>query len=157
LKGFDKSLRDIDAAIFIVLDNDSRDKTCFQQMLSELATAALIEIDHVFCVAVEEVEAWLLGDQNAIETAYPQIRDRIRKRLSEYTQDSICGTWEVLADMLYDGGINKFKRDNPSYIDIGRHKCNWSDTIGRAMDIRNNQSPSFCYFVSQLDMRIIVS
>ena len=57
-----------------------------------------IQIDHVFCIAIKEMEAWLLGDLNAIEAAYPQVR---KTYIRSYTQDGICDTWEVLANMIY--------------------------------------------------------
>ena len=59
-----------------------------------------IQIDHVFCIAIKEMEAWLLGDLNAIEAAYPQVR---KTYIRSYTQDGICDTWEVLANMIYPG------------------------------------------------------
>jgi len=155
LKGFEKSLQNLDASIFVIIDNDNRDIKEFHRLLVELSERFQIKIDHVFCIAIEEVEAWLLGDQDAIEIAYPEIRERIKKKILDYEQDSICGTWEILADILYDGGITKFMKDNPSYMEIGRHKSEWSQRIGKVMNIRENQSPSFRYFLSQLDKRII--
>lgn len=58
--------------------------------------------DCVFCIAVKEMEAWLLGDETAIENAYPSVR---KKFLKSYEQDGICDTWEVLANMVYPGGL----------------------------------------------------
>ena len=43
--------------------------------------------------AIEESEAWLLGDREALIAAYPDINLEI---LDTYVQDSQCGTWELL-------------------------------------------------------------
>lgn len=73
LSGFDKSLRHLKpSAVFVVLDNDKRDQAAFARQLKELAARRNITIDHVFCIAVEEVEAWLLGDREAVIKAYPR-------------------------------------------------------------------------------------
>lgn len=68
-------------------------------------------------------------------------------------QDSICGTWEYLADMLTKGGISKFRKKNPTAYDVGRCKSEWAENIGRQMNIRNNVSPSFQEFIEELDKR----
>lgn len=120
LRGFNKSLQGFPSAIVVVLDNDSRDTDAFKKELQEVADLNMITLDHVFCIAVEEVEAWLLGDEEALMRAYPSAR---LATLRAYTQDSICGTWEVLADVVYPGGIKKFKRDCPTYMEVGEHKC----------------------------------
>lgn len=69
-------------------------------------------MDHVFCIAVEEMEAWLMGDREALLCAYPKAKESV---LKEYKQDSICGTWEVLANAVYKCGLKKMKRDRLTY------------------------------------------
>lgn len=69
LRGFNKSLQHIRAAIIVVLDNDDRDIDAFSSELESVAVYNKITIDHVFCIAVEEVEAWLLGDEKALLAA----------------------------------------------------------------------------------------
>ena len=153
LKGFDKSLRNMknDAAIFVVLDNDTRDTIEFQKELEEVAKKCDMNVDHVFCIAVEEMEAWLLGDQAAICEAYPMAKLNVLKR---YEQDSICGTWETLADVVYDGGVKKLRKDCPTYYELGRQKCEWAEKIGKLMDVGNNKSPSFQCFVNEVRKRL---
>ena len=151
LRGFDRSLRGIDAAIFVVVDNDKREMNIFRRQLDELAVQAMISIDYVFCIAVEEMEAWLLGDREALLSAYPKAKEVV---LKEYEQDSICGTWEVLANAVYKGGLSKMKRDCLTYWEIGRNKAEWADKIGRCMTLDKNVSPSFNYFVQELRARI---
>lgn len=72
LRAFNKSLQGINAAIFIIVDNDDREPNIFQNELQMVAQKNNITADHVFCIAVEEVEAWLLGDKNAVLSAYPR-------------------------------------------------------------------------------------
>lgn len=142
-----------DASLFVVLDNDIHDTELFRSQLEKLAKRENIMMDHVFCIAVEEMEAWLLGDREAILQAYGKIADRIAGKYAGYRQDSICGTWEFLADMLTKGGMTAFRKKNPTAMDIGICKSQWAENIGKYMSIRDNVSPSFQYFIRELDMR----
>lgn len=151
LRGFNHSLQGIPATIIVVLDNDDRDVETFREELENVARQNMILVDHVFCVAVEEVEAWLLGDKNALTTAYPSARTQA---LRDYMQDSICGTWEILADVVYRGGISKIKKDKFSYMEIGKLKSEWAKNIGIHMSLENNASPSFNYFIQEIRKRI---
>lgn len=82
-----------------------------------------------------------LGDLAAIKAAYPQARNNV---LNSYINDSICGTWELLADAIYPGGSISLK--NKGWHGIGKEKSDWSEKITPHMDVENNASPSFCYF-----------
>ena len=151
LRGFNKSLKWIPAAIIVVLDNDTRDTESFLAELNGVAQQNMIDIDHVFCIAVEEVEAWLLGDEAAVMSAYPSAKIQ---QLHAYTQDSICGTWEVLADVVYPGGVSRLKKECPTYVEVGKCKSEWAQNIGIHMDISHNNSPSFNYFISNIINRL---
>lgn len=151
LRGFNKSLQNISAVIIVVLDNDTRNTEDFLSELNQIAHQNMIDVDHVFCIAIEEVEAWLLGDEAAILAAYPSAK---LQQLHTYVQDSICGTWEVLADVIYPGGTSKLKKDCPTYIEIGKCKSEWAQKIGVHMDIAHNNSPSFNYFITEINKRL---
>ena len=151
IRGFDKSLRGFPATIVIVVDNDDRDTETFYTQLETVANENMVAVDHVFCIAVEELEAWLLGDDTAILTAYPYAK---QQPIKNYIQDSICGTWEVLADALYKGGHLKLRQNSPYYGEIGKLKCEWARKIGKHMDIHNNKSPSFNRFINAIESRL---
>jgi len=151
LRGFNKSLQYISAVIIVVVDNDDRNTIEFQSSLNSVAIQNHISVDHVFCVAVEEVEAWLLGDEPAVIAAYPSARKQV---IHSYCQDSICGTWEVLANAIYPGGLAKFEKDCPTYIEKGKFKCEWATNIGNHMDLNNNKSPSFKFFINEINSRL---
>ncbi|MCL2336696.1 MAG: DUF4276 family protein [Firmicutes bacterium] len=144
------------ASLFIVLDNDTRNTDDFKNQLSTVAKQNKVSIDHVFCIAVEEMEAWLLGDRQAIKDAYPRLHNRIDTKHSNYKQDSICGTWELLADMLTKNGLNGFRKEHPTAMDVGKCKGIWAEKIGKHLRIRENASPSFNYFINELDQRVSI-
>lgn len=94
-----------------------------------------------FVLQLKEVEAWLLGDISAVESAYLNFKRSPQKK---YIQDGICDTWEVLADMVYPGGLKKLKKTaGYAYSEIGKAKAEWADKIGVMLNIENNKSPSF--------------
>jgi hypothetical protein len=154
LRAFDKRLSNMGrtAALIIVLDNDNRDQKAFSMQLEQLASENISLTDYVFCIAVKEMEAWLLGDPEAIEKAYPKVRKNMGKN---YVQDGICDTWEVLANMVYPGGLNNLKKKaGKAYTEIGRAKAEWADRIGAEIHLDANYSPSFQFFIQELVKRI---
>ena len=145
LKGYGRSLqdypKDYPAAVIVVIDLDQRDCMEFKQELVGVLNACYPAPETLFRIAIEEGEAWFLGDRNAVLTAYPKAKTRV---LNNYAQDAICGTWEVLADAIYTGGSTALKPKG--YPTIGREKCEWAGKIAPHMDVDKNRSPSFRVF-----------
>lgn len=154
MRGFDKKLSCMgNATIVVVLDNDKRDVEQFRKELERIAHTNMIVCDHVFCIAIKELEAWLLGDIQAIIEAYPNAKVQYLKR---YEQDGICETWEVLADIVYPKGLSALrKKAGGSYSEIGKAKCEWADSIGKCLHLSQNASPSYRYFINELERRIL--
>ena len=152
LRGFDRSLQSFPSVIIVVLDSDDHDVQQFRSELEAVAMQNMIKIDHVFCLAVEEIEAWLLGDRHALLSAYPHAKMHV---LNTYVQDSICGTWEVLADAVYPGGTSKLSREHASFIEIGKLKAEWAQNIGIHMDLKSNESPSFNDSIHEIERRLV--
>lgn len=152
-KAFNRRLSFMDdAALFIVLDNDKRDPAQFYKKLQEIAVNNRITVDYVYCIAVKEMEAWLLGDMEAVKKAYPDARISAWRK---YEQDAICPTWEILADAVYPGGYKQLrKKAGGGYDEIGKMKGEWAEKIGGMLDFDKNLSPSFQKFWSELRVRI---
>lgn len=153
LRGFDRSLSHMpQAALVVVLDNDKCECAEFQKTLDKIAAESVMMTDCVVCIAVKEMEAWLLGDEDAIASAYPNVK---KKYLKAYEQDGICDTWEVLANMVYPGGLAALKKKSKnSYSATGIAKSEWADKIGKALNLEKNISPSFNRFLHALQSRI---
>ena len=135
------SANDYPAAVVVVCDLDDRCLKNFREELFAVLDTCDPKPETRFCIAIEEGEAWLLGDIPAVKAAYPNARDNV---LNCYKNDSICRTWELLADAVYRGGSNQLKDEG--WQAVGREKSNWSKTIAPHMDVENNASPSFRYF-----------
>ena len=139
LQGYGKTLG-IDAVV-VVLDTDRRDCKDFLRELKALAGGCHPAPRTVLRLAIEETEAWYLGDREALLTAYPRAK---REVLDRYEQDSACGTWELLADAVYPGGVAAIKK--VGWPLSGQIKHEWAEKIGPHMGLHHNQSPSFGKF-----------
>jgi len=133
------------AAVILVCDLDDKCLKTFRQDLFGILNDCNPKPETRFCIAVEEGEAWFLGDPNAIRKAYPKVRISV---LNSYENDSICGTWETLADAVYPGGVSKLSQKGGQAVGIEKSK--WAETIAPGMNIMKNRSPSFCYFRDKL-------
>lgn len=83
---------------------------------------------------------------NCNRTAYASLK---AGPLDSYVQDSICGTWEVLADAIYPGGSAALKAIG--WPAPGVAKCEWATNIGKHIDVNRNVSPSFQKFVNAVE------
>ena len=145
LRAYGKTYANCPAAVVVVCDLDSKCLKKFRQELFAVLNACNPKPETRFCIAIEEGEAWLLGDIPAIKKAYPQARDAV---LNGYGNDSICGTWELLADAVVRGGSTALEKRG--WQAVGREKSNWATRIAPLMDVEKNASPSFCYFREKL-------
>ncbi|MCG8642396.1 MAG: DUF4276 family protein [Desulfobacterales bacterium] len=148
IRGYGKTFQgyhDYSAVVIIVLDLDDKDLNSFETELNEVVNTCNPKPETYFCFAIEEGEAWFLGDMNAIKMAYPNAKDSV---LNTYENDSICGTWEKLADAIFPGGSISLKKQG--WMKIGKTKSEWAERITPSLDIENNQSPSFHYFKNKL-------
>jgi len=136
LRGYVKT-HGIDAVI-VVLDADERDCVSFLTELRLLAMSCGASHLVLFRLAIEETEAWYLGDRAAVQRAYPEARMRA---LDRYVQDSICGTWELVAEAVHPGGARAIRE--VGWPLPGQIKHEWAERIGPLLDPEINLSPSF--------------
>ena len=137
LRGYGGSL-DASSAVVVVVDLDDRDCMAFKRELLAVLNACRPCPTTLFRIAIEEIEAWLLGDRAAVKAAYPRAKDAV---LDRYRQDEICGTWEVLADAVHAGGAKAL--GGPA---AGEAKCTWAREISPHMIPDKNRLPSFRAF-----------
>jgi hypothetical protein len=142
LRGYGRSLQTSDA-VLVVIDLDDSDCLQLKRELVSILEQCHPKPNTLFRIAIEEIEAWFLGELSALKRAYPRAKDSV---LNAYIQDSICGTWEKMADAVYPGGSVKLKP--LGYPLIGEVKCDWARKITPHMDIDHNGSRSFQVFCS---------
>lgn len=129
------------AAVILICDLDDKNLETFRDELTGILNDCSPRPEMKFCFAIEEGEAWFLGDIQAIKAVYPKAKDSV---LNAYVNDSICGTWECLADAVFPGGSNALS--SQGWQRVGAEKSVWAEKIPPNMDMENNTSPSFQYF-----------
>jgi hypothetical protein len=135
----------IDGCVVVLVDRDSDDCNSLKARIEEMAQAAgLATPSHspsgrynaVMRIAIEELEAWYLGDVPALRSAFPRLGDLSRRERSRDPDAVAGGTWERLEAELqrvgyYRGGLAK--------IDLARR-------LAPLLDPERNRSHSFQVF-----------
>ena len=92
-------------------------------------------------VAVEELEAWFLGDVAALQRVFPKIPKSLGQRVRFRDPDAVPGgTWEALERELQRVG----------YYKTGAPKIELARSVARHMAPRRNRSRSFHVFFQGL-------
>jgi hypothetical protein len=127
LAAFEKSSNRDEEAVLIVVDADNDDPEKLAVKLSAVAKQVAPNVQVVVNIAVEETEAFYLGDLRALGIAYP---DADMETAREYVPDSICGTWELFGRIIGDDGGNK---------------VDWAEAMGPRLTTNGarSRSPSF--------------
>ena len=136
LRGFGRT-PGIDAVV-VMVDSDKRNCADFLAELKAVADRCHPAPRTLFRLAIEEIEAWYLGDREALLAAYPRAKPNVLER---YVQDNPCDTWELLADAVYPGGSAALRK--AGWPLPGQVKHDWAGRIGPRLDPERNQSPSF--------------
>jgi Domain of unknown function (DUF4276) len=98
--------------IVVLIDEDRQNCVELKQAILDAGRTAGIHQRILARVAVEELEAWYLGDLTAIRAAYPRVPATLNRRKGFRDPDSVAGgTWEALDRILkksgYSGGLRK--------------------------------------------------
>lgn len=134
--------------ILILVDRDDDDCVLLKQALEKVArdvgfvtkSCAFTEADAEVCnrIAVEELEAWILGDETAVRAAYPRV-PTFAGRAQLRDPDAVAGgTWEALERLLQRSG----------YYAAGLAKVECASRVAAHLTVESNRSTSFNAFVS---------
>lgn len=133
-----------DVVVVVLVDLDDRPScVSFKKDLVRILDYCPKKPKVLFRIAIEEIEAWFLGDHQALKQTYPNAVQHI---LDTYVQDSQCGTWETLAEAIYPGGLKALGNNGKRSVMILEQKREWAKNICRWLDVQTNQSPSFKVF-----------
>jgi len=148
LKGYGRTFSGrsgFEAAVIVVCDLDDKCLHSFREELIGILNSCSPRPETRFCIAVEEGEAWLLGDVTAIKKAFPTVKQSVIK---SYKNDSICGTWELLADATLEGGASTL--NSAGWQAVGAQKSEWAKQISPHINVESNVSGSFQHFCRKL-------
>ena len=104
LRAYGKKLRPETDRMLVLVDVDRDKCRDLKNRLVSLLNYCNPPPTVLFRIAIEETEAFYLGDRTAIRKAFPRSR---LQRMDSYVQDSICGTWELFRDVIGEIGENK--------------------------------------------------
>lgn len=121
----------VDWRIVVLVDEDRQDCLALKARLERMSVEARMTTRSVDPenfrilnrIVVEELEAWLFGDPDALRAAYPGVSATLEEKAAFRVPDAIGGgTWEALERVLqeaghYRAGIAKRR----VAIDVARH------------------------------------
>ncbi|MEO8492863.1 DUF4276 family protein [Pseudomonas sp.] len=146
LRAYGKALKK-DEVVIVLIDLDDKDEDIRQAELEDNLNYCDPKPTTLFSLAIEEMEAWFLGDVEALLIAYPDAR---LEAMTKYDQDSQCGTWEVLAEVIHAGGIRALLSKGKRSVEILEQKRVWANKICPHMKKERNTSPSYQRFRDQV-------
>jgi hypothetical protein len=136
----------IDLRVLVLVDRDAEDCLVLKQRLETAATNVGLTTRTTaegatfrVCnrIVVEELEAWFLADQSAMQAAYPKVRTVAGRRAYRDPDNVAGGTWEALERLLQHHG----------YHAGGLAKVQAARDIAPHLDLDNARSRSFAAFV----------
>ncbi len=134
LRAFGKSFNSDTDRVLVLVDLDNEDCLDLKRRMTELLTDCNPAPTVLFRIAIEETEAFYLGDLTAIRQAFPKAKTN---KAESYVQDSICGTWELFRDII------GYESEN---------KVGWAKQIGPHLTTqwKGSRSVSFQHFCKAL-------
>lgn len=146
LRGY-RSWLPSDWRIVVLIDEDREDCARLKGRLEQAAREAGLTTksapgsDGRFCVlnrlAVEELEAWFLGDVAALVATFPRLPSTLDHMARFRDPDAVPGgTWEALERVLQKAG----------YYPGGLPRVEFARRVSRYMDPQRNRSRSFRVF-----------
>jgi hypothetical protein len=98
--------------VVVLVDKDKEDCILLKQKIEKIAQSAGLKtkttsgknFQMISRIAIEELEAWFIGDENAIRQSYVKVPAFAKKYR---TPDNISNTWEALELLLTKSGYKK--------------------------------------------------
>lgn len=137
LRAYGRTLNPALERVLVLVDADQEDCEELKKRLLALEASCDPAPTVLFRIAVEETEAFYLGDKKAVSKAFGVFKNG---PYNHYVQDSVCGTWEVFQTVIaapYEA------------------KVHWAATIAPYLSTATsgkqlNRSPSFVHFLRAL-------
>jgi hypothetical protein len=104
LRAYGKELRSDTDRVLVLVDLDHDDCLMLKRRMVNVLEYCDPPPVVLFRIAIEEIEAFYLGDKSGIRTAFPKCK---LSKMDSYTQDSICGTWELFKDVIGETSEDK--------------------------------------------------
>lgn len=98
LRAWSKTLNPTTDRVIVLVDVDHDDCAALLTELNGLRDM-MSTPEYLVRLAIEEVEAWYLGDWKALRKAFPKADANAYRT---YKSDSICGTWEKFQEVIAD-------------------------------------------------------
>ncbi len=107
--------------VIIIQDQDSSDCRILKNELLELVNNNST-IPSLVRIACRELEAWYLGDMDALEAVYPDFKANKYKNWSKFRNPDSCNASEEIKKLVPTFQKGTASREIVKYIDLNRNK-----------------------------------
>lgn len=104
LRAYGRDLRSDTDRILVLVDLDHDACLDLKARMVDLLNHCSPPPVAIFRIAIEEIEAFYLGDKSGIRMAFPKCR---LSKMDSYIQDSICNTWELFQEVIGEDSEDK--------------------------------------------------
>jgi len=104
LRAFGRILNPETERVIVLVDLDNDDCILLKNRMNELLSYCDPPPVVMFRIAIEETEAFYMGDSKAVRRSFPKAN---LQKLRSYKQDSICNTWEKFQDVIGEKSEDK--------------------------------------------------
>ena len=134
LRAYSKCLNSDTDRVLVLIDADDEPCKELKARLMRCHGRNAPNLTALFRIAIEETEAFFLGDRKAIKRAFPKAK---LHKLDHYVQDSVVGTWELFREVI---GYRPDFEDKPGWASLMGHEMSTDHETDA------NKSPSFKQF-----------
>lgn len=115
IRAFSNSPEDV--KIVILHDQDSNDCKELKRQIYELCIQSG-DCPVLIRIVCKELEAWYLGDMDAIQNVYPRFKASNHKRTAKFRNPDICNASDELGKMIPDFQKGYASREIPKSMDV---------------------------------------
>lgn len=107
--------------VIVIQDQDSNDCKALKQKLSQMVSENS-PLPYLVRIACRELEAWYLGDMDAISKVYPSFKAEKFRNVAKFRDPDACNAADELCKIIPNFQKSTAAREMPSHMDFSQNR-----------------------------------